>query len=121
MKAEKTITILGKEVRMLYCAATETGYEQLSGQTSAVFIPTDGNPPAAKAEDYIKLAFAGIIAAYTSRGDDEPISINDILYEATPDDISTLINTIVELRLQWYNVPAVMQKENKGEEPPKNV
>ena len=33
MKTEKTITICGKEVKLLYCAATENGYEQLAGQS----------------------------------------------------------------------------------------
>ena len=27
----KTITICGKDVELLYCAATETGYESISG------------------------------------------------------------------------------------------
>ena len=43
MLAQKTITLCGKQVEMLYCAATETGYEQLvsgTGKDINVFLPT---------------------------------------------------------------------------------
>ena len=42
MTSEKSIKICGKKVKMRYCAATETGYEQLSGKSVATFIPTFG-------------------------------------------------------------------------------
>jgi hypothetical protein len=53
MLATKTIIICGRKVEMLYCAATETGYEQLvsgTGKDINVFLPTiterdsDGKP-----------------------------------------------------------------------------
>ena len=40
MKAEKTITICGKEVRMRYCLASETGFEKLADKEVSVFLPT---------------------------------------------------------------------------------
>ena len=39
MISEKTIQICGKDVQMRYCAAAETGYERLSGQSSDIFVP----------------------------------------------------------------------------------
>ena len=134
----KKITICGKEVELFYCAATENGYERISGgNTISVFFPTfksddDGNQvvdqlPAATNEDYLLLAIAGIVAADTYYKREAVINSEDILYNATPTERRLLIDTIVELRNEWYEVPKIineiMRKENakvKADEQPKN-
>jgi hypothetical protein len=116
MIAEKTITICGKEVQMRYCAASETGYELLSGKSSDVFSPTviEKNekgeivkiePPKATTDDYIKLAIASIVAAYERNEQEVPISAKDIMYEAEPEEVRNLIMSVIELRQTWYTVP----------------
>ena len=89
MISEKTINICGREVAMRYCAAAETGYEQIAGQSSDIFVPAieydeDGKTvkniiQRAKADDYIKLAIAAIIAAYARKEQDPPITADDII------------------------------------------
>jgi hypothetical protein len=134
----KKITICGKEVELFYCAATENGYERISdGKTIGVFIPTfkmdeEGNQvidqlPAATNEDYIMLAMAGIVAADTYHKREAVINSDDILYNATPTERRLLIDTILELRNEWYEVPKIIaeiiHKENakvKADEQPKN-
>jgi hypothetical protein len=134
----KKITICGKEVELFYCAATENGYERISGgKTIGVFIPTfkmdeEGNQvidqlPAATNEDYIMLAMAGIVAADTYHKREAVINSEDILYNATPTERRLLIDTILELRNEWYEVPKIineiMRKENakvNPDEQPKN-
>lgn len=134
----KKITICGKEVELFYCAATENGYERISGgKTIGVFLPTfksdgDGNQvvdklPEATNEDYMLLAIAGIVAADTYHKRESVISSEDILYNATPTERKLLIETIVELRNEWYEVPKIIaeiiHKENakaKADEKPKN-
>lgn len=134
----KKITICGKEVELFYCAATENGYERISdGKTIGVFIPTfkmdeEGNHvidqlPAATNEDYLLLAIAGIVAADTYYKREAVINSEDILYNATPTERRLLIETILELRNEWYEVPKIiteiMRKENakvKADEQPKN-
>jgi hypothetical protein len=134
----KKITICGKEVELFYCAATENGYERISdGKTIGVFIPTfkmdeEGNHvidqlPAATNEDYIMLAMAGIVAADTYYKREAVINSEDILYNATPTERRLLIDTIVELRNEWYEVPKIIneiiRKENakvNPDEQPKN-
>ena len=134
----KKITICGKEVELFYCAATENGYERLSGgKTISVFIPTfkmdeEGNQiidklPEATNEDYMLLAMAGIVAADTYYKREAVINSEDILYDATPTERRLLIETIVELRNEWYEVPKIIaeitRKENakaKADEQPKN-
>ena len=107
----KTITLCGKEVEVIYCAATETGFEKLRDKSMEVFAPSDNI--VATTEDYIALGIAGIIAAYTRRGEDAPVTSSDILYDATPTEVQTLIVTILELRNEWYQVPAVVKPESK--------
>lgn len=135
---KETITICGREVDMLYCAAAETGYEKLSGKSSEVFIPkramsgdqpvndSDGNPiynaPEATLDDYIKLAVSAIIAAYAKDGKDAPITTEEILYDAGPTDITTIVATVARLRTEWYSIPSALQSDEVSEEEsPKNA
>lgn len=120
MTTEKTIQICGKQVTMRYCAATETGYEKISGKSSAIFVPEiekdeDGNIKSvkqnAKTEDFIILAVAAIIAAYQRKKEDAPITADDIIYDANPEEVTELLKTICELRNEWYNIPAVVNTD----------
>lgn len=126
MTTEKNIQICGKQVTMRYCAATETGYEKISGKSSAIFVPDiekdeEGKiiniKPKAMTEDFIILAVAAIIAAYQRKGENAPITADDIIYEANPSEVEELIKTIVKLRNEWYKIPDVVKVEdNKTEE-----
>lgn len=125
MIAEKTIQICGKDVQMRYCAAAETGYEKLSDQSIDIFVPEverdeEGNitnvMQRAKADDYIKLAFASIVAAYTRKGEEPPVTADDILYDASPQDVTTLITTVASLRMYWYDIPSVIKNEDQTDE-----
>ena len=134
MNKIETITLCGKDVNIMYCAATETGYEIVAGKSSQVFLPTvlerDENgkvtkaePPAATLDDYIKLALAGIVAAYDSEDKKPPVTSKDILYKATSEEITNLVGTIGKLRVAWYNVPDVIKpdkQQEEGGEQPKN-
>lgn len=116
MIQEKTISILGKDVRMRYCAAAETGYEKMSGRTMEVF----GKIGEATQQDYIYLAYASIIAAYSRNHQEPPVTAEDILFEVSPKEIIELIQSVIELRSAWYEIPAVME-EKVEEDDPKNV
>ena len=134
MNKIETITLCGKKVNIMYCAATETGYEIVAEKSSQVFLPTiierDENgkvtkaePPAATLNDYIKLALAGIIAAYESEDKKPPVTSKDILYHATSEEVTNLVATIGKLRAAWYNVPDVVELDKQqadGGEQPKN-
>ena len=124
MIAEKTIQICGKDVRMRYCAATETGFESLSGKNVNVFTstptefdkdgkPTKFGPPVATTQDYLTLAVAAIVAAYARNEEEPPVKSEDILYDATPQEVSNLLTTVVMLRVEWYKVPEVVNTDMK--------
>ena len=105
---------------MIYCTATENGYERLAEKSINVFFPTfgtdkEGNdiivePAQANTGDFITLALAAIIAAYAKDDKEPPIDGKYILYEATPQERNDLLTAIVELRSQWYTVPKVVEE-----------
>lgn len=132
MIEERTITILGKEVRMRYCAAAETGYERLSGKKINIFTPTTvkwddkGNvtevePSKATEEDYIYLGCAAIIAAYSRTHEEPVVSAEEILFDADPNDVIALMKAVMELRAKWYDVPEVIDEEKTKGDDQKNV
>lgn len=110
---------------MLYCAATENGYEYISHNSINIFIPTfgkdvDGNdiivePAKATIGDFLSLAMAAIVAYYAKKEKNAPIKDDYILYDATPQERNDLITAIVELRSQWYAVPKVVEETLKKE------
>lgn len=126
MIAERTINICGKDVKIRYCAATETGYETISGKPATIFMPditkdAKGNiisiETKAETEDYIKLALAAIIAAYARDNQKAPIQSEEIMYDAQPKDVILLIKTVTELRNEWYDIPSIIKPdENQTEE-----
>ena len=121
MIQEKEITINGQQIKMIYCSATESGYEEISRKSISVFVPEfgkddEGNTIIVKqAEatigDFVSLAFAGIVAAYVRDKKDVPVTSEYILYEATPAERNDLLTAIVELRNAWYHVPEVIKPE----------
>ena len=129
MISEKTIQICGKDVQMRYCAAAETGYERLSGQSSDIFVPEverddEGNitnvKQRAKADDYIKLALAAIIAAYARNTEESPVTAEEILYDAAPDEVTNLVTSVIELRAKWYEIPSVVKQDEPADEEDEN-
>ena len=109
MKTERTIHILDRDVRLRYCAATENGFEQLR-KKSIYQIDFHSN------EDMIALSLAAIIAAYARSEEEAPINSDDLLYDAAPQDIITLMTATLELRNEWYNVPKVVEDTIKAEQ-----
>ena len=113
---ETTITIMGRDVRVRYCAATETSFEEMTGKSIDVFIPTVENdevkePAKANRYDYLMLGIGGIIAAYLREQKDAPITTDEILYDASPTEVMNLITTILNLRNEWYKVADIVPEE----------
>lgn len=125
MIPQKEITINGQQVMMIYCTATENGFEEISRKSINVFLPTfgtdeEGNTIIKEAApctigDWVTLSMAAIVAAYTKDGREVPVSSEYMLYESTPQERNDLITSIVELRNEWYGVPKVVEEQLKQE------
>ena len=106
---EKTIKLCGKDVRLLYCAATENGFEQISGKSI--------NDINFKSQDDItRLAVAAILAAYSRTNEDAPVTSNEILYETNSKELTELFKALLELRMEWYDLPKVVKEEVEKEQ-----
>ena len=115
---EKKLSICGHDVTMIYCAATEDGFERISQKSINVFVPNFGKndngetiviePAKATIGDYALLGLAGIIAYCTREKIDVPISTNNILFDITPQERNQLITAVADLRREWYDVPKVV-------------
>ena len=126
MNTEKTITLCGKEVKILYCTATENGFEELSDKSISVFLPTFGEdedgksvitePAKANIGDFVKLAIAGIIAAYAKEDQEPPVSTKDILFNTKPAERNELVTAIVSVRNEWYEISKVLEESIKAEQ-----
>jgi hypothetical protein len=117
-KGKATININGQDIRMLYTAAAEKGFEDMTGQSSAVFMNNG------KIYDWATLGLACIVAAYAEKDEDPPVKSKDLLYNWGPKAVESLIKTTIELRRAWYKIPEVIKTEEeetpKDEEQPKN-
>jgi hypothetical protein len=122
------------EVNLLYCAASETGFQTLSGVTMEVFAPElekneEGkfiikNLPKATDMNYIQLAMACIIAAYECDGEEPPIKSEDLLYHASREEVQNLVTTVLQMRNDWMQVPSTIKpemEETEGKGKRKNV
>jgi hypothetical protein len=114
------------EVALLYCAASETGFQTLSGVTMEVFNPElEKNEegkwivkalPKATDMNYIQLAMACIIAAYECDGEEPPIKSEDLLYHASREEVQNLVTTVLQMRNDWLQVPSTIKPEMKEKE-----
>ena len=98
---QKEITICGQKVKLMYCAASENGFEDLSGKSINDLDFT-------KTKDILNLSLACIVAAYTAENQEPPIKSEDILYRATSKELTDLYLTVINMRAEWYNVPALV-------------
>lgn len=102
---------------MRYCAATETGYEQLTGKSI-------GDIDFTKEDDLIRLSVSAIIAAYLRDEAKAPVTDEEIILDAKPKELIEMFTTILELREAWYKIPDVVKpemEEKEGDKQEKNA
>ena len=100
MNNEATLNINGQDIRMLYTAAAEKGFEDMTGQSSAVFMNNG------KIYDWVTLGLACIVAAYAKKDEEPPVKDTDLMNEASPLEIATAFATFLKLRGDFYHLPA---------------
>ena len=98
---KKEVTICGQPIKVMYCAASENGFEDLSGKHFKDFNFTSS-------KDLLNLSLACIVAAYAEEGIDAPLSGKDLLYKATPQELVSLYQTVLESLNEWYGINKVV-------------
>ena len=105
---KKEVTICGQPIKVMYCAASENGFEDLSGKSFQDFNFTSN-------KDLLNLSIACIVASYAEEGIDAPISGKDLLYKATPQELANLYKTVLELLKEWYGLNEVIARQLEEE------
>ena len=119
----KDITICGRQVTLAYCYATEIAYKDLAGedfidyaQHAVESIQQERDPDTKKT---IYAVLACMLAFY---GDEKaPVTDSEIMKKAKPAELGMAILTILNLRRQFYTVPAGEPEDKPSDEEGKNA
>lgn len=116
----KTITIAGVEVGIAYCYATEITFKKYTGISIDDLIKSlsDGKTP--DEESILYLILSVIIPFYSSKGENSPVTDEDLMYRTDPKEFTYALVAVMQLRNEWYKVPADEPKEESDGEKPKN-
>ena len=113
----KEITLLGKQVTLAYCYATEISYKILTdediidfGQEIAEKIQHQQMPDIRKS---IFLIIASMQSYYESKKEKAPIDDKELLYESTPQEIGQALGTVIGLRSKFYHIPSGEPEDKK--------
>lgn len=120
----KTITILGKDVTLGYCHATDIGFKLLCDEEVSDFVAhvidclNNGKEPDKQKTIYLIIA---AVKAY-SEWKEVPATITDreLLYDANPIETGTALGTILQLRADFYHLPSgepTGDESDVGDEP----
>jgi hypothetical protein len=112
---EKEITIAGKKVHITYCYATEIAFTDLAGKDIQQFFNEITNPTAATQRDVLCLIIAAATPYYAQKGEEVPLTADDIMYNSEPADITKAVEAIIMLRAEWYKLPASEEKKDQKE------
>lgn len=98
---KKTIKLLSKKVVICYNMATQIAYEEITGNT---FDVADLNKTSNAMALYLACIFAN--------NPDTDITLDDLLKDATANEIKTLQNAVLDSFKEWCGVA---DKEQKGD------
>jgi hypothetical protein len=110
---ENKITVKGEEITIKFNMAVECAYEQITSRPFNLQDFTDKKL-------LVTLFFSTILA----NNPDTKITLDYLLKDATFDEIRSLDSAVSEVMTDWLHIPSVIpqehQKEDEGEEQPKN-
>jgi hypothetical protein len=121
----KTTTINGKEVTLCYCYATEINFAKLTdGENASVFIQETAKKLDALSkcdataqpdiEKCIYLILAAAIAYYKSKGEECPITDEDLLFSNSPTELYEAAGAVILLYGSFYKLLPGDEPKTKG-------
>ena len=121
----KTTTINGKQVTLCYCYGTEINYANFTkGDNINVFIPETAKKIDALSkgdvtampdvEKCICLVLAAAIAYYKSKGEECPITDEDMLFSNSPTELYEAVSSVILLYGSFYKLLPGDEPKTKG-------
>lgn len=104
----KTINILGRQVNIAYNIAVQILFEDIVGKslTEADFTLT-------------RNSLALYYACISVNNKDTDITIDDLMYNVSGDEMATLRVAVTESISEWSHIPSIMGDKKEGDEQPK--
>ena len=101
----KTITILGKEVNIAYNMAVQILFEDIVGKSISEADLT-----------LTRNSLALYYACISVNNKDIDITIDDLMYNISGEDMATLRVAVTESISEWSHIPSIMADKNQGDE-----
>ena len=128
----KTTTINGKQVTLAYCYATEINFSKFTkGGIAATFIQetavkidalTKGDTTAQPdIEKCIYLILAAAIAYSSSKGEEPPITADDLMFTDNPSELYEALGLVILLYGEFYNLTGEPNPKTKKGKKGKNL
>jgi hypothetical protein len=106
----KEITLCGKQVTVAYNYATEIAYKNMSDEDIFDYVNQtieaiqQGKDP--DAEKSMKFIYSAMISYSEKQKQEVPIEMEELMNDITPTEFATAILTIIDMRSDFYHVPA---------------
>ena len=121
----KTTTINGKQVTLCYCYGTEINFAKLTdGENASIFIQETAKKVDALSkgdataqpdiEKCIYLVLAAAIAYYKSKGEECPITDEDMLFSNSPTELYEAVGQVILLYGSFYKLLPGDEPKTKG-------
>lgn len=104
----KSITILGKEVNIAYNMAVQILFEDIVGKSIS-------DADLTLSRNSLALYYSCI----SVNNKDTDISIDDLMYNISGEEMSILRAAVTESISEWSHIPSIMVDNNQGDEEPK--
>ena len=104
---KKIINLCGKETGIAYCYATEIAFKKYTGEYVDQF---DAQNP----EHTLYIILAAIFSYYQALGEEAMVKDEDLMYNATPQDLVNALTEVFNLRAEWYQAEPEPEKEEEG-------
>ena len=109
----KEIRLCGKKATIAYCYATEISFNKYTGVTVENFDTENPEHP-------IYLILSALLS-YSEGTDSEPVLTDrDLIYKAKPGELIEAVQTVFQLRNEWYAIPKGDKVPEEGEGEKKN-
>lgn len=101
----KSITILGKEVNIAYNMAVQILFEDIVGKSISEADLT-----------LTRNSLALYYACISVNNKDTDITIDDLMYNISGEEMATLRAAVTESISEWSHIPSIMADKNQGDE-----
>lgn len=111
MATTKTINIAGKKVNIAYCFGMDILFHGFTGMDFTTYLTQTAAKKTTTPKDILYAILAAAMAHAEMTETEAQITDKDILFHATQQEITDAFKEVVELYMEWHNLPAGEQSD----------